>query len=42
MGFPETRDAICNGDRHYRTFMTLKNICVYCGSNPGTRPDYVE
>jgi len=22
--------------------MNLKNICVYCGSNPGTRPDYVE
>lgn len=22
--------------------MTLKNICVYCGSNPGKRPDYVE
>lgn len=22
--------------------MTLKNICVYCGSNPGARPDYLE
>jgi hypothetical protein len=31
-----TGPAICN------PFMTLKNICVYCGSNPGTRPDYIE
>ncbi len=22
--------------------MTIKNICVYCGSNPGSRPVYVE
>lgn len=22
--------------------MILKNLCVYCGSNPGNRPDYVE
>ncbi len=20
----------------------IKSICVYCGSNPGSRPDYVE
>ncbi|HBL66637.1 MAG TPA: TIGR00730 family Rossman fold protein [Achromobacter sp.] len=22
--------------------MNLKNICVYCGSNPGTPPEYIE
>src|SRR5690606_23334523 len=22
--------------------MTIKNLCVYCGSNAGNRPDYVE
>ena len=22
--------------------MTIKNLCVYCGSNAGSRPDYVE
>jgi len=22
--------------------MDLNNICVYCGSNPGIRPDYIE
>ena len=20
----------------------MKNLCVYCGSNPGNRPDYIE
>ncbi|MVW71431.1 TIGR00730 family Rossman fold protein [Bordetella sp. 15P40C-2] len=22
--------------------MTIKNLCVYCGSNAGNRPDYIE
>lgn len=22
--------------------MTIKNLCVYCGSNAGSRPDYIE
>lgn len=42
MGFPNGPRRSLSRAKQSIVSMTLKNICVYCGSNPGARAEYLE
>ena len=38
----DTRLEDVAGNRHITAMNTIKNVCVYCGSGPGTNPEFVN